>query len=247
MIRYSDITVNDRNPVKRKLQRIRLQHSLKVLRHVAPDFSECILDFGAGDATLARFIRASHPHPPIFCFEPASELRQQAVENTADLENVQITGNLNEIKHLDFAYIFCLEVLEHLTEPDIRKVLTDIYKLCNSATKIIIGVPNEIYLTAFIKGIFRLTRRAGDVDARPRNILRATLGLPIPGRPVGELSADVPYIFRHIGFDYRELIKTIRLQFHIRQMYGSPFPLLPLFFNFELYFICQKKNPAETG
>ena len=240
MIRYSDITINDRNPVKRKLQRTRLRHSLKILESLSPQSAVKILDFGAGDATLARYISEILPRAEIYCYEPSPELLEQAKENISAHLEIKITGNLRDLPAGQFDYIFCLEVLEHLPDKLILPTLEQIGLLLQNSGSMVFSVPNEIYLAALLKGLFRLTRRWGDVDARPLNILRATLGLPVTPRPVSEISKGVPYIFRHIGFDYHQLQRVLQEKFKIRAVYGSPLPLLPLFFNFEIYWHCQQ-------
>ncbi len=246
MIRYSDITINDRNPIKRKLQRTRLRHSLKILQSLSADAVVKILDFGAGDATLAKYVSEILPKAKIFCYEPSPDLLEQAKENPLLPPEIRITGNLSDLPARQFDYIFCLEVLEHLPENLIPHTLEQIRLLLHANGALVFSVPNEIYLAALMKGLFRLTRRWGDIDARPLNILKAILGRSITPRPVSEISKGVPYIFRHIGFDYRRLQKTIQEKFELLSGYGSPLPSLPLFFNFEIYWHCQlKKNPDK--
>ncbi len=242
MINYADITFNDRNPIKRKLQRIRLWHSLSILKNVPRNFTSTLLDFGSGDATLCTQIATLWPKFQIFSYEPTPELREQALLNIHNFNNIYIIDSLDSLKKKTFDYIFCLEVLEHLSIQEIEKVLRHIYELSHSKTFIVIGIPNEIYLSALIKGIFRMTRRFGDVDAIPSNILKATIGKPPLDRPIGNISKGLPYIFRHMGFDHRKIKTILKKRFHIHHFYGSPFPYLSDVTNFELYFICQKKG-----
>jgi hypothetical protein len=51
---YSLLTINDPNPIKRRLQNLRLSQSLKSLINVGSNFSGNILDFGAGNAELIK-------------------------------------------------------------------------------------------------------------------------------------------------------------------------------------------------
>jgi hypothetical protein len=240
MIRYADITINDRNPIKRKLQHIRLSHSIKSLKHLPHNFSGSILDIGTGDATLSKQIADIWPDAKIFAYEPAAELREQAKTNTENYKNISIVDSLSKIPINTFDYVFCLEVLEHLPSTEIDKLLNEMISFSHSKTTIFIGVPNEIFLAALVKGPFRMTRRFGDVDATPVNIIKSILGFPPENRPISSLSEGVPYIIRHMGFDYRKLKKTIKDRFKILNTYGSPLPLFPLFFNLEIYFICKR-------
>jgi SAM-dependent methyltransferase len=242
MIKYADITINDSNPIKRKLQYIRLSHSIKLFKHLPRNFSGSILDIGTGDATLSKQIAEIWPDADIFAYEPAVELREQARKNARNYKNISIVDSLSKIPIESFDYIFCLEVLEHLPETEVENLFKELLRFSDAKTTIVIGVPNEIFLAALVKGPFRMTRRFGDVDASPLNILKSILGFPPENRPVGLLSEGVPYIFRHMGFDYRRLGNTIKERFQILATYGSPWPSLPLFFNFEIYFICKIRD-----
>jgi SAM-dependent methyltransferase len=241
MINYASITVEDRNPVKRKLQHIRLQHSVRILSRVSRDFDGTILDFGSGDAQLCRQIARIWPASRIISYEPAEELRQQALQNVKSFPQIKVIGSLKDINHRKFNYIFCLEVLEHLPLAELNQALINLARFSEENTVLVIGVPNEIYISALIKGLFRMSRRYGEVDAVPPNIIKAMLGYPPVSRPVGEISPDIPYVFRHMGFDYRKFIKKLQRYFKVVEFYGSPFPFLSEFFNLELYFICRHK------
>lgn len=249
MIRYADITINDRNPVKRYLQRTRLRHSLKIFDEIEISQPLHILDFGSGNGELCKYLSDIFSKSKIYAYEPAPELRAEAQENLKNIKNATVIDTVENISE-QFDVIFCLEVLEHLPEKELNGVLDTLKKLAKDKAIIIIGVPNEIYLPALIKGLFRMTRRYGDVDAVPSNIFKASAGIPPGHRPVSELSAGLPYIFRHMGFDYRELKMRLQHHFHIRQIYGSPLPFLPLSLNFEIYFICLKQTEdrfADSG
>ena len=235
---YAKLTTEDRNPIKRKLQKLRLQHSLQVLKKMPPNFSGAILDFGAGNGELCKQISLRLPNSQIVCYEPSAKLRQQAIENTENFKNILVTGNLKNSATEAFDFIFCLEVFEHLPPEETKAALKNMRQLLKKDGKLIIGVPNEIFLLALLKGSLRLIRRYGDVDARPGPVLKAFLGRPPKARETVSFDG-LPYILRHIGFDYREFKKVIAQYFRIEQSYGSPFTFLPLSLNFEIYFICS--------
>jgi len=240
MFRYSDLTVNDRNPIKRNLQRIRLQHALKPIRDLPENYSGNILDFGAGDAYLCHQIATLYPQAKITVYEPSSELRAQATENIKDHPNITLLENLDVRNTNKFDFIFCLEVMEHLPQKQTELALNQLLEVSSNSTKILFGIPNEIYFAAFFKGIFRMTRRYGDVDATPVNVLKATLGYPPNLRPESIFSDNLPYIYRHMGFDYRSFLNQIKDDFKILNIYGSPFPYLAKIFNFEIFILTQK-------
>ena len=86
--RYSDITFDDRNPVKRYLQRRRLRDALRVLEDLDGSFAGGILDFGGGSGELAAAIARRFPDAGVFCYEPSPRIFDEARENLAGLENV---------------------------------------------------------------------------------------------------------------------------------------------------------------
>lgn len=239
MIRYADITINDRNPIKRKLQRVRLKHSLRSLQDLPRDFNGKILDFGAGDALLSTQIAFLFPNAQIVAYEPSKDLQKQALEKIQAIKNITLIEDVPEKKQNKYDFIFCLEVMEHLPSEQMDKALKQIWEASTEKTKIIFGVPNELYLAAFLKGVFRMTRRFGDVDAIPSNIFKASLGFSSKSRPEALFSDNLPYIYRHMGFNYKNFFNTLSFRFHKLETYGSPFPLLPNFFNFEIYIVCK--------
>ncbi|HFE64828.1 MAG TPA: class I SAM-dependent methyltransferase [Caldithrix sp.] len=237
-INYSDITFNDRNPVKRLLQHDRISHSLLDLQSVPINFQGQFLDYGAGNGELAKRLAVKFPESEIYCYEPSAVLREQAGMHLTGEKIIRIVPDISTIAADTFDFIFCLEVFEHLPPEQIQAALKEINRLAKPTGKIIIGVPNEIFLAALLKGLFRMTRRFGEVDARPGNILRAFFGKPPGERPV--VSFDhLPYIIRHMGFDHRRFGKLLNDSLVITKTYGSPFPALPLWMNFEVYFICK--------
>lgn len=246
VVNYADITTNDRNPVKRWLQNRRLAHGLRLLRDLQSDFKGRVLDYGAGNGELARRLSQKFPRAEFVCFEPSAGYHEQVVDNISGCPNVRAANRINELEIHSFDIVFCLEVLEHLPERETREVFDNMSRLLKAGGRLIIGVPNEIYLAGLVKGIFRMTRRYGDYDARIGNILKSAFGRPPLDRPVAELDRGLRYIFRHTGFDYRRLQRMLAADFDITEIYGSPLSGWPLFFNSEVYFMCRN-TAARDG
>ncbi len=235
---YASITINDKNPLKRFLQNKRLNHSL---RYFNPDTAVNILDYGTGDGELSLRIDKRSEKGLIYSYEPSANLRKQAERKLAEKPNITVLSTTQQLADNSFDYIFCLEVFEHLTPETIRKELKEFQRLARPDGRIIIGIPNEIYLAAFFKGALRLKRRHGENDAIPVNIIKAGLGFPPEKREVTDFDG-LPYILRHMGFDYRKFKSGLQDYFNIEKVYGSPFPGAPAFFNLEIYFICRVKG-----
>src|ERR687893_490253 len=240
--RYSGITVQDKNPVKSYLQRRRLRDALSVLDE---DFAGKVLDFGAGSGELSRILAARFPRAEVFCYEPAPDLLEEARRNLSGLDNVVLVPSLDELEGSRFRYVFCLEVFEHLPRRETARAVRAIRRLLDRDGTAVVGVPNELFLPALVKGLFRMTRRYGAFDARPANVLRATFGRPPKRRPKREITPGLPYHFHHTGFDHRELRRTLSETFEVERQFASPVggELLGT----EIYLVLRKRAAACSG
>ncbi len=243
---YADITIRDRNPVKRWLQRRRFSDAVAVVMSAPPSRPSNrprILDFGAGDGELVLQI-ASVVSIEACVYEPTPSLMAEAKEKLADLDSVIFADNLDSLDSERFDYVFCLEVFEHLPEEETHRAIADIHRLLKSDGVAVIGVPHELFLPALLKGLFRISRRYGDYDANPNNIWAAVLGRPLLPRPTAEISSGFAYHFHHLGFDYRELERLLQKRFLLAKKWFSPFPILGAVLNSEAYFLLRKFQPA---
>lgn len=108
---------------------------------------------------------------------------------------------------------------------------------------LIIQVPNEIFLSAFVRGSFRMYRRYGTYDANIKNVFRAVIGSPPKDRYL-MFNESSTFINSHMGFDHCQLIKKIEKVFKIEEVFGGPVPFLPLVFNTEVNILCRKKQAS---
>ncbi|CAA9492557.1 MAG: hypothetical protein AVDCRST_MAG05-1969 [uncultured Rubrobacteraceae bacterium] len=222
-MRYSDKTFNDRNPVKRFVQRRRLGDALSVLDGLGEDFSGRVLDFGGGSGELSAAVAGRFPGAEVVCYEPTPSILREAEESLSGLGNAKPVGSLREVGgKRGFDYVFCLEVFEHLPPRQTARVVRRVRRLLRDGGTVVVGVPNELFLPALFKGLFRMTRRYGAFDARPGNVLRAVVGRPPGNRPVKKIAAGLPYHFHHTGFDYRELRAVLSDTFEVVRQFGSP-------------------------
>src|SRR5918997_1631267 len=113
-MRYSEKTTQDRNPLKRFVQRRRLADALSTLRHLDPGFSGRLLDYGAGGGELTGMLARRFPASNVVCYEPEPDLFEEAKEDLAGLRNVELVSSFEDLKGRRFEYAFCLEVFEHL-------------------------------------------------------------------------------------------------------------------------------------
>ena len=141
--------------------------------------------------------------------------------------------------------MLCCEVLEHLPPTEARRALTDAHAALATSGQLVVGVPNELFGLALLKGLFRMARRRGEYDARIDTVAAATIGRPRLDRPVQQLDG-LAFIYHHAGFDYRIARRQLEdAGFTVTGAFGSPFPALPLWCNAEVYFVCAKRNRIE--
>ena len=242
---YSDITFQDRNPIKRWLQSRRLVVASRITNgRVNP---QCVLDFGAGNGELCKLIVLQFPKAKIICYEPTPSLMAEAKENLADLPQIHFCTDLAKIADASVDLIFCLEVFEHLPEKETKDALGQFNRLLSSNGYAVIGVPIEIGIPALYKGIFRMSRRFGAFDASIKNVLLAALCAPPKKRPVSEIAPGFAFHYEHMGFDYRKLQALLYAQFRLQKVTTSPFSIFGLWLNPEANFLVQKANPAVNA
>jgi len=237
--RYSEITVGDKNPVKRFLQRRRLQDAVSVLDGLDDHFSGSFLDFGGGSGELSKILARRFAKARVFCYEPMPGIFEEARQNLSGLENVTLVSDRKELRGLAFEYVFCLEVFEHLPHRQTARTTKTVDRLLKENGVFVVGVPNELFVPALIKGLFRMKRRYGTYDARPGNVLRAAIGRPPAKRPVRKISQGLPYHFHHMGFDHRRLRTQLSEVFDPVREFGSP--IRNQLLSTEIYFVLVKR------
>lgn len=240
---YADITFKDKNYFKRFFQRRRLRvacdEALKFFKNKEENL--CILDYGCGNAELYKDLRTYIDQFYYTGYDPIEEMLVEAKANIQADDKITLTANKSSLKENGYDLIFCLEVFEHLPEAVLKQELENLNGLLSDKGIIVFGVPNEIYLAGFVRGMFRMTRRYGEFDANFKNILSSTLGRPPRNRNVN-MNESGTYLYYHMGFDHRELIKAIKTVFDVEKVFGSPLPLFPTFLNTEITISCKKKK-----
>lgn len=245
---YESITTSDPNPVKRWIHKHRFSDALRVLKNLPPYERLHILDFGGGNGELLYHLKFPQ-HVYATFYEPTPSLMAEAKQKLASRENIKFAETSMNLHNETFNLIFCLEVFEHLPEAETAQALAEICRLLKPDGYAVIGVPIEIYFPALVKGIFRMSRRYGEFDASPINVLSAMIGKPPSQRPAAEITSGFNYHFHHLGFDYRSLQCQIDEKYTIKSKWYSPFPGLGSMLNSEVYYLIQKTKvmPAEVS
>jgi SAM-dependent methyltransferase len=239
---YARLTRNDPNPMKRWLQRRRLDDALKAAEPAEP---LCVVDYGGGDGALTAMAAERWPDAELICFEPAPQLAAEARVLLAGVEQAEVLQSTAEIPGGAADLVLCTEVFEHLPPAQTEAALAEIDRLLMPGGRLVIGVPVEIGPPALLKGLFRMVRRPGAFDARPGHILGAAMGRPPGPREEAEIAPGLPYFPHHAGFDHRALYVALAQRFGLEAVAGSPFPRLPLALASEVYFTAMKRESPE--
>lgn len=237
---YADITVKDKNAIKRYLHRKRYRQALLAVKEVPFNFSGNILDFGGGNGEFCKYIFSMFPDSNTVLYEPTPSIREEAAGNLIGYPGIKIIDNLLITPYPGFDIIFCMEVFEHMVEEQYPVLFNEFAKLMDAKSLLVISIPVEVYLPALIKGIFRMFRRYGSFDANIKNVLKCTSGKPPAIRPRDKIENSLPYYYDHLGFDYRSFEKEIKKHFNVINSYGGPCTFLPAGLNFEKYYLCKK-------
>ena len=230
---YSEYTFRDKNFFKRFLQKKRVDLAYNSGLKTQKKQKISILDYGCGNAELYKFLDHTAKTFSYVGWDPSDALIEEAERNLKSTSGeYTLTTNRNGLKKAHYDLIFSLEVFEHLPDPVIEKELQTMEGLLNNNGVLIIQVPNEIFLSAFVRGSFRMYRRYGTYDANIKNVFRAVIGSPPKDRYL-MFNESSTFINSHMGFDHRQLIKKIEKVFKIEEVFGGPVPFLPVVFNTE--------------
>jgi hypothetical protein len=245
-VSYTEGVFNDKNPVKRWLQRRRLSSAIRAAANEKKNV-RLVLDFGSGSGELCKSLVSEYPDATIICYEPCSDLLAEARRELADFPRIEFYSAFSALPKGCVDVLFCLEVFEHILLKERANAFNQIDELIHDGAEVIFGVPVEVGLPALYKGLFRMCRRFGAYDARPMNVLRAFAGFPPKNRPLGLLPPDLEVHHEHLGFDHRIFRRHVSERFSRTGVSASPFGLLGTWFNPEAYFVVKKRTASRPS
>jgi SAM-dependent methyltransferase len=243
MMTYSEITFNDRNPVKRWLQRRRLVSAVNMVPR-SRRTPEAVCDFGAGNGELCKLLADRYPGARLICYEPTPRLLAEARQNLVSVANVEFCPDLRSLTSEAFDLVFCLEVFEHLPPRETTEALQAITALLKPEGAAIIGVPVEVGVPSLYKGIFRMSRRYGSFDANLKNVVRSFLWHPPTNRPISEIAPGTRFHFEHMGFDFRVFRKLLGRHLKVNRVSASPLDVPGSWLMPEIYYRGEKADEA---
>lgn len=206
-----------------------------------------LLDYGCGDGTFVAMVRAGCSEARGVDFEP--DQVEGCRRRLGDLPGVSfaMTQDLGPDDDGAWDVVTCMEVLEHCLEPERRRIIGMLGRLCAPGGLVIISVPIETGPSLIGKQFFRAIaglRGFGDYAHRERyspiEMARAAAGLVVP-RVVyqGQGAAGAFSYYGHKGFEWRDVQAEIAPRLAVERRMFSPMPWAASLLNSQVWFICR--------
>ena len=224
------------NALVRYLHSVRFKALERVARDVQPAYGPRlrVLDIGCGPASaypvLARLCRDVE----YVGVEPRKDFCALAQARYGDRDGVEIhQASIRDRRDLidKFDLILGLESFEHISEPDVVRVVEAIGRA--EFQKLLITVPNELGPAIVVKNVGSLLM--GYVrhrEYRWRDTFHAAI-YAVEKLPVHRNG--------HIGFDWRWLAQTLRQNVRVTRITTSPGQWMPRALSPSIGFLCEKR------
>lgn len=232
---YGIYTYNSPSFIRRITHKLRLKKSFKTL--VLND-NDRILDYGAGDGFFASLLHNASSFE-VTCYEPMKEQYDQMLYLLSNLPKIHKVENIDELSNRTFTKIFCLEVLEHLPDKELKTSLKKIYDLLDKNGKALLTVPCESGTNGFIKNSIKKL-----VDKNSAFTFKELLEIAFDKKKITRVvshSDTTPYIYKHFGFNNRIFENLlIEHKFKIDKKTNFPLKFLPIFSS-QIFYVVSKQ------
>lgn len=215
---YAAITVDSSNWIKRWSHRARFTAAMQVIRRVAP---RSVLDYGAGDGMLRHLWRHEAKDQEWTLFEPI--IADQTKKLLAG-ESVEIITDMVSLGR-QFDLVICQEVLEHLPCEAFENAVCALKDSVRAGGYVFVSVPIEIGPASLGKNLVRLMMQRPHENTNLRTVLAS---LMYRSHNIKRVSVD-GYIFGHLGFDYRTVMKCFSDGYDVVSVSFSPLGWTHLF------------------
>jgi SAM-dependent methyltransferase len=231
--------------------RSRFETGLQLVRELGP---RSLLDFGCGDGTFIAHLLGGATRPLLVV---GAEVQPSLVEDCrarlggASGVSFKLTDELDASGAGRFEAIVCMEVFEHLVDPD--SVLETFDRLLAPQGRIVISVPVEIGLPLLVKQVARRIagwRGLGDYPGTTPYTLRELWGGLRAGvhqhisRPIHR-APDGTYFHCHKGFNWRAFQVRLARWFAVERVTASP-PGLPPALASQIWFVAARPRSASA-
>ncbi len=218
-------------------------------RLVAPGEGGRLLDYGCGDGTFVAMVHDRFKSALGVDVEPDQIGACRA--GLGDLPGVSfaMTHDLGASESGAWTVVTCMEVLEHCLEPERRRILDELGRLCAPDGSIVISVPIETGPSLVGKQFFRAIagwRGFGDYAHRerysPLEMLRSAAGIAVPRVAYEGRGAAGPFFYYgHKGFAWREVQREIAERLSIEGRMFTPLRWAGSLLNSQVWFVCRPR------
>ena len=209
-----------------------------------------LLDYGCGDGTFLALLHEQGAAPALAVgAEIDSSLIADCQMRFAELANfrfVDVAVLAHEAESYDT--IFCMEVLEHVVEP--QALLADFERLLRPGGTLVISVPIETGPPLLVKQLIRrlagwrgIANYPGTSSYRPLELVRGLLAgarqhIPRPTFP----RADGGAFHDHKGFNWQVLRTSVASRFELVRTVTSPFDWTGPFLGTQIWFVARRRE-----
>lgn len=236
---YNKQTYSNKSSLKRISHNSRYQKSVDILLDLFKSKKINLLDFGCGDGYFLSLLHNYKKKWKLSGYDP----NKKAVNEMKKLllrKKIKVVSIFNEYKKIKKKYnvITCFETLEHFNSDMQLTLLKQMREKLSKNGTILISVPIEIYLSGFLKGLYRSFINQKNNRANFKNLFKILFNIKIQRPKTNK------YISSHVGFDYLKLTKIIKdNNFQIFNTFYTPFAIFGPILNSQVFMILKiKKN-----
>ncbi len=221
--------------IKRYSHKTRIQLAIEIYKAKAKNKKK-ILDFGSGEGVLIRQLIHDKDLKDIslYAYDPLIERYNDLLRKFGKDDNVKVYKDINMIKE-KIDIIFCLEVLEHLSNHNLHVAIKDLKKVLSNSGILIISVPIETGLAGLIKNIVRYLISETHKGFTFIKYFKQLLGFNIQ-----RVEENKEFIESHFGFSYKTLEEDfIKPNFEIINIIYSPFKYGSSILNSQIFYVVK--------
>lgn len=234
---YSSYTYDSPNAVKRAIHRRRYAN---VLRHLGITPRSRVLDYGCGDGRLFRIMLDKGMADPgrLVAFDPVPDMQAQFARLVPEVRIFAESAHIPDpAPGTGFDFIFCCEVLEHLSPEHTEATFREFQRLGGPATVFVVEVPIEIGFFGAMKNVYR--KVFAGVRIPWRVIARAMLGAGTARSP--RVTSSGQTTFDHPGYSFKTTRQQLIAFMDIVDEFNDPFRKAPYVVNNSHIFVARLK------
>jgi 2-polyprenyl-3-methyl-5-hydroxy-6-metoxy-1,4-benzoquinol methylase len=193
-----------------------------------------VLDFGSGDGYLVERLLPLVPPEKLVALEPMPFLQEQ-FRKRLGASGVSLVERAEDLPSGGFDRIACLEVLEHLREPDVTSTCDRLEGLLAPGGVLVISVPLEIGPSALAKYAAARVLTRMDRWYTLAEVLQAAAGRSVPRDAEGSFLS-------HRGYDHRKTRRELERRFVLEREVFSPLPWLRGVLNAQVFWRLRRRE-----